>query len=122
MKDTAKPAGPVYFAKVSRVVEELTEPFRTICDLSDSEFPVEAEDEHGEFIAEAFEVYRETGLTPREIWAQMNRLLDKMSKWERFANKVANEVGCLPDYCNPDSDNDHILEAIRSAIEASANA
>lgn len=68
--------GPVEFAKHRRVVEEIFDPFRTICDLTDSEFPVDAEDRHGEFIADAFNVRHETGLSPRELLEQRDNLLE----------------------------------------------
>lgn len=80
MKTTAKPAGPVHFDKVTRRIAELVDPYREICDLTDSEFPVGDEDQHGEFIAESFNVHHETGLTPREILAQRDGLLKAITE------------------------------------------
>ena len=80
MKTTAKPAGPVHFDKVTRRIAELVEPYREICDLTDNEFPVDAEDQHGELIADAFNVHHETGLTPREILAQRDGLSDSLQR------------------------------------------
>jgi hypothetical protein len=66
-----------------RVVEEILEPFRIVCDLTDSEFPVNDEDQHGEFIADAFTLYHETGLTPREILAQRDYALSVLAEYEK---------------------------------------
>jgi len=37
----------------------------------------------------------------------------RIKRLERFMEMVAKEVQCLPDYCCPDVDNSHIINAIR---------
>lgn len=94
MKTTAKPAGPVEFEKHRRVVEEIDEPFRTICDLTDSEFPVDDEDQHGEFIADAFNVCHETGLSPRELLDQRDTLSETLKKASAIIAELIRNESC----------------------------